>query len=72
MNKMEKLKSNLKYLRKSRRFDITQKELADRLGLTTVTIYKVETGVGGNIRTLKKIADFFDVKIDDLFDWGDE
>jgi putative transcriptional regulator len=66
-----KLKSNIKFLRKSKEFDLTQKELADKLGLTTVAIYKIENGRGINIRTARQIAKFFNVKIDDLFDWQD-
>lgn len=66
---MQKLKSNLKYLRKSKQFDISQKELAEKIGVTIVTIYQIENGRGANIRTAKKLADFFNVKIEDLFDW---
>lgn len=63
------LNSNLKYLRKSKGYDISQAELAKKIGVTTVTIQKIEKGKGVNIRTAKKLADHFNCKIDDLFDW---
>ena len=66
---MSKLKSNLKYLRKRKGFDLTQKELAEAIGVTVVTIYQIENGRGANIRTAKKLADYFSCNIEDLFDW---
>jgi putative transcriptional regulator len=66
-----KLKNNLKYLRRSKGFDLTQKQLADALGLTTVTIYKVENGLGVNIMTALKMARFFGCSVEDIFEIGE-
>jgi putative transcriptional regulator len=63
-----KLKNNLKYLRRSKGFDLTQKQLADALGLTTVTIYKVENGLGVNILTALKMSKFFGCSVEDIFE----
>jgi|694.fasta_scaffold120297_8 putative transcriptional regulator len=63
-----KLKNNLKYLRRSKGFDLTQKQLADALGLTAVTIYKVENGLGVNIMTALKMAKFFGCSVEDIFE----
>ena len=63
-----KLKNNLKFLRRSKGFDLTQKQLADALGLTVVTIYKVENGLGVNIMTALKMAKFFGCKVEDIFE----
>lgn len=63
-----KLKNNLKFLRRSKGFDLTQKQLADALGLTVVTIYKVENGLGVNIMTALKMAKFFNCSVEDIFE----
>jgi len=53
------LKNNVKYLRRSAEFDMTQEELAKALGVSRSTIAHVERG--GNIsgELMLKIADFF-------------
>ena len=62
-----KVKNVLKYLRRSEGFDLTQKELGDALDLSTVTIYKIENGLGVNIATALKMAKFFNCKVEDIF-----
>jgi len=66
------LKSNLKYFRKSKKFDLTQVQLAAKIGVTPMTIYKIENGKGANLKTLKKLSDLFEVSINELFDFKEE
>ena len=55
----------LRQLRKE--YDLTQKQLADKLETTQRNISYMEVGkVEPDLLTLWKVADFFDVSIDDL------
>ena len=47
--------------------NISQKELADAIGVTQQTIWRVEKLGTTNLITAKKIADYFKVGIDDIF-----
>ena len=61
-----KLGKIVKKLRKERR--LSQDELAEKIGMSTDTISNIERAVASTtIETLEKIADAFDVKICELF-----
>lgn len=47
--------------------NISQKELADAIGVTQQTIWRIEKLGTTNLITAKKIADYFKVGIDDIF-----
>jgi len=47
---------------------ITQKELAERLGITDISLNKSLRGEYPQLQTLEKIANELDVKISDLFE----
>jgi transcriptional regulator with XRE-family HTH domain len=56
---------NLKVFRKSK--NLTQLELAEKVGCSKIMISSIEQGVRtGTIELLKKIAEVLDCKIDDL------
>jgi len=60
------LEENIKKLRK--RLNLSQEDLATRAGITYSTLTKVENGSNSNptLATVKKIADAFNIPIDDL------
>ncbi|MBQ4517230.1 MAG: helix-turn-helix domain-containing protein [Clostridia bacterium] len=63
---MKDFGSNLKSLRKAK--GLNQNELAAKLGTSKTNISNYETGYSNPpASTLKKIADFFDVTMDELF-----
>ena len=47
--------------------NVSQKELADAIGVTQQTIGRIEKLGTTNLITAKKIANYFGVKIDDIF-----
>ncbi len=51
---------------------ITQKELAERLGISTVGMSKIATGDNPNLLTLQKIADALGVEVWELLVSRDE
>ena len=67
------MKNIVRYKRRSVGYDLTQKQLADAVGVSTVTIYKIENGMGCNVDTAIKLARFFNVNVEDIFKLeGDE
>lgn len=63
MNDRERIGLKIALLRKNA--GLTQRELAEKSGLTQNTIYKVETGkFSVGIDTLSKIADTLECKVD--------
>ena len=63
MNLSEKLKE----LRKS--YGLTQAELAEKTGLSRVNYTRYENGkVRPDYETIIKLADFYDISLDELFD----
>lgn len=57
----------LKELRKAE--NLTQQQLADKLKISRVNYTRYETNAARpDFETLLKIADFFDVSLDDIFD----
>ena len=61
------LQKKLKELRKT--YGYTQQEFSDKLGISRVNYTRYETGkVRPDYETIIKIADFYDVSLDELFD----
>ena len=61
------LGKKLKELRKS--FNLTQEEFAKKIGVSRVNYTRYETGkVRPDYETVIKIADFYDISLDELFD----
>lgn len=60
------LSQNIRRLRREHKF--SQEELAKRANITYSTLIKIESGVNDNptVKTLKKIATVFKMRIDDL------
>ncbi len=55
----------IKKLRKAKK--MTQKDLANRFGVTNITVSRWETGIKKpSIETAIKLADFFGVSLDEL------
>ena len=65
------MKNNLKNLRKE--MDISQNELADKLGVSRQTINSIENGrYNLSIKLAFKISMFFNKKIEDVFIYEEE
>jgi putative transcriptional regulator len=62
-----KVRNNVKFLRKSKDFDLTQEELANALGVSRHTIVSIENGGNTTGEMVLKIADFFDVDPREIF-----
>lgn len=63
---MTSFSEKLKELRKKN--NLTQQELADKVGTNRVNVTKWETGrTEPNFETLIKLADFFEISLDWLF-----
>lgn len=61
------LKNNIKFERRSKQFDMTQKEVAEAVGLSVISIYKIENGQGCTVETALKLAKLFKCNVEDLF-----
>lgn len=65
------MKNRIQELRKTRR--ITQSELADQLDVTRQTIISLENGrYNASLILAHKIAQFFELKIEDIFIFDQE
>lgn len=53
------MKNNVKHLRRSQEFDLTQEELAKALGVSRQTIISIENGGNTTGVLMLKIAEFF-------------
>jgi DNA-binding XRE family transcriptional regulator len=62
------MKCNLKYIRKQKQFDLSQKELAEKLGVTIATIVNIEKGMSCRIETVYKLLELFQCEFKDLFE----
>lgn len=58
-------KNNIKVYRAYK--NVSQKEVAEAIGITQQTLSRIETTNNTNLNTAKKIADYFGVGIDDIF-----
>lgn len=67
VGKLIEIGKKLKELRQSE--NLTQQELAEKLGIGRVNYTRYETGAARpDYETLIKLADFYDVSLDELFD----
>ena len=57
--------NNIKLLRAYK--GVSQKEVADAIGISQQTLSKVENSDNMNLKTAKKISDYFGVGLDDIF-----
>ncbi|MFF0831060.1 helix-turn-helix transcriptional regulator [Brevibacillus sp. NPDC003359] len=55
-----KLENNIKFLRRSKEFDISQELLAKALGITRQRVIQIESGDAPSALLMLKIAHFFD------------
>ena len=62
------MKNDLKVYRA--KFDLTQEELANKVGVTRQTIISIEKGrYEPSLSLAFKLANYFDVKIEDIFSY---
>lgn len=61
------MKNNVKYLRRSAEFDMTQEQLAKALGVNRVTISQIEKGTIPSGEVMLKIATFFNKDPREIF-----
>ena len=61
------LKNKIKYLRRSEKFDLTQEQLAAKLGVSRQTINELEKGRAPSAELLLKISSFFNMDPRDIF-----
>lgn len=61
------MENNLKYLRRSKEFDMTQQELADRLGISKMTVSTIERGGNLSGKLMLKISAVFDMDPREIF-----
>jgi len=65
------VENNLRVLRATR--DITQEDLAKKLGVTRQTIHAIETGkYNPSLDLAFKMAIYFETKIEDVFTYKEE
>lgn len=61
------MKNNIKFLRRSPEFDLTQQELAEELGISRSTINSIESGATPSGHVMLKISKYFNRDIRDIF-----
>lgn len=61
------MKNIVKYLRRSKEFDMTQQDLADKIGVSKVTISSIERGGNTSGEIMLKIAEIFNKDPRDIF-----
>jgi putative transcriptional regulator len=61
------MKNDIKFLRRSKGFDLTQKELAEKTGVSHMTIVHIENGGSPNLETAYKISRFFKLPLEQIF-----
>jgi putative transcriptional regulator len=61
------MKNDVKFLRRSKEFDLSQEQLAVKVGVSRVAISKIEKGTSPNLTTAMRIARFFNCKVEDIF-----
>jgi putative transcriptional regulator len=61
------LKNRVKFLRRSEKFDLTQQQLADELGVSRQTIISIENGGNTTAELMLKIANFFQMDPREIF-----
>lgn len=61
------MENNIKYLRRSKEYDLTQVQLAKELGVSRATIIAVENGANTSAELVMKIANFFNKDPREIF-----
>lgn len=61
------MKNNIKFLRRSQEFDITQEELARVVGIARPTLSEIENGRNTTLEIAVKIAAYFNKDVRDIF-----
>jgi putative transcriptional regulator len=62
-----KLSNNIRYLRRSEGFDLTQEQLAKELGVSRQTVNELEKGRPPSAELLLKVSSFFNKDPRDIF-----
>lgn len=57
----------VKYLRRSQEFDLTQDELAERIGVSRATISAIENGASTSVNIALRIAGVFNKDVREIF-----
>lgn len=61
------MKNNVKYLRRSAEFDITQEDLAKEIGVSRTTIAAIENGSSTSVEIAIKLSNFFKKNVNEIF-----
>lgn len=61
------MKNVVRYLRRSQEFDMTQQELAQKVGVTKVTISAIENGANTSGEIMLKISNVFNKDPREIF-----
>jgi putative transcriptional regulator len=61
------MKNSIKYLRRSAEFDMTQEELAKKIGVSRTTIVAIENGSSTSIEIALKLAKVFKKNVHEIF-----
>jgi putative transcriptional regulator len=61
------MKNNIKYLRRSAEYDMTQEQLAKALGVSRTTINAIENGQSTSSEMVIKIGNFFNKDPREIF-----
>lgn len=64
------MQNKIKYLRRSQEFDMTQDELAEKVGVSRATISAIENGASTSVEIAIRIAEVFNRDPRDIF-FGD-
>lgn len=61
------VRNNVKFLRRSEGYDLTQEELAEAIGVARTTISAVENGANTSCEVVMKLAKFFNKDPREIF-----